>query len=106
MLIFRIEALLREMHGVALFIAHVEQLVFEIPIIIFGLTRTGILKRSWLAKQRRYVFLLAFLVGAIITPTPDPFNQTIVAVPIYLLFELGLLLARFGGGRKARRPGA
>jgi len=81
-------------------------LVFEIPIIIFGLTRIGILKRSWLAKQRRYVVLLVFVVGAIITPTPDPFNQTIVAVPMYLLFELGLLLARFGGGPKAPRPGA
>lgn len=81
-------------------------LVFEIPIIIFGLTRTGVLKRSWLAKQRRYVILLVFVVGAIITPTPDPFNQTIVAVPMYLLFELGLLLARFGGGPKAPRPGA
>jgi len=81
-------------------------LVFEIPIIIFGLTKVGVLKRSWLAKQRRYVFLLVFVVGAIITPTPDPFNQTIVAVPMYLLFELGLLLARFGGGPKAPRPGA
>src|SRR5438477_641844 len=37
---------------------------------------------------------------AIITPTPDPFNQTLVSVPMYLLFELGLLLSRFGGGRR------
>ncbi|MHB8631314.1 MAG: twin-arginine translocase subunit TatC [Candidatus Limnocylindria bacterium] len=73
-------------------------LVFEMPVIIFAITRIGLVKRSWLAKQRRYVVLFVFIAGAIITPTPDPFNQTLVAVPMYLLFELGLLLARFGGG--------
>jgi len=38
--------------------------------------------------------VLAFVVGAFITPTPDPFNQTLVSLPLYLLFELGILLAR------------
>jgi sec-independent protein translocase protein TatC len=41
------------------------------------------------------MLVLAFIVGAIITPTPDPFNQTLVSLPLYLLFELGLFLARF-----------
>jgi len=71
-------------------------LVFEVPVIIWALVRIGIVKRNWLAKQRRYVFLLSFIIGAIITPTPDPFNQTLVAIPMYLLWELGLFLARFG----------
>jgi sec-independent protein translocase protein TatC len=71
-------------------------LVFEMPVIIFAVTRVGLVKRSWLAKQRRYVVLFVFIAGAIITPTPDPFNQTLVAVPMYLLFELGLLMSRIG----------
>jgi len=71
-------------------------IVFEVPIIIWALVRVGIVQRSWLAKQRRYVFLIAFIAAAIITPTPDPFNQTLVAVPMYLLWELGLFFARFG----------
>jgi sec-independent protein translocase protein TatC len=75
-------------------------LVFEMPVIIFALTRIGLVSREWLAKRRRYVILIIFVVGAIITPTPDPFNQSLVAVPMYLLFELGLLLSRFGGGRR------
>jgi len=75
-------------------------IVFEVPVIIWALVRVGIVQRSWLAKQRRYVFLLSFVVGAIITPTPDPFNQTLVSVPMYLLYELGLLLARFAGGSR------
>ena len=75
-------------------------LVFEMPVIIFAVTRIGLVSRDWLAKQRRFVVLFVFIAGAIITPTPDPFNQTLVAVPMYLLFELGLLLSRFGGGRR------
>ncbi len=71
-------------------------LVFEVPVIIWALVRIGVVQRSWLAKQRRYVFLLSFVIGAIITPTPDPFNQTLVAIPRYLRWELGLFLARFG----------
>ncbi len=70
-------------------------LVFETPAIIYALVKVRVVKRSWLTQQRRYVFLLVFVIGAIITPTPDPFNQTLVAVPMYLLWELGLLLARF-----------
>ena len=73
-------------------------IVFETPVVIYALVRVHVVRRSWLAKQRRYVFLLVFVIGAIITPTPDPFNQTLVAIPMYLLFELGLFLARFAGG--------
>jgi sec-independent protein translocase protein TatC len=70
-------------------------LVFEVPVAIFALVKIHVITRQWLAKQRRYAFLAAFVIGAIITPTPDPFNQTLVAVPMYLLFELGLFVARF-----------
>jgi sec-independent protein translocase protein TatC len=71
-------------------------LVFQMPAIIFVLVRIGIVKRAWLVRQRRYVFLGVFLLGALITPTPDPFNQAMVALPMYLLFEFGLLISRFG----------
>jgi sec-independent protein translocase protein TatC len=70
-------------------------LVFEIPVLVFALVKVHVITRSWLAHQRRYAVLVAFLLGAIITPTPDPLNQTLVAVPMYLLFELGLFVARF-----------
>ncbi len=76
-------------------------IVFEMPVIIYALVRVGVVQRSWLTKRRRYIFLLSFVFAALITPTPDPFNQALVAVPMYLLFEVGLLLARIGGGRRA-----
>ena len=71
-------------------------IVFETPVVIYALVRVRVVRRSWLAKQRRYVFLIVFIAAAIITPTPDPFNQTLVAIPMYLLWELGLFFARFG----------
>lgn len=74
--------------------------VFEVPVIIWALIRVGVVQRAWLAKQRRYVFLLSFIVAAILTPTPDPFNQSLVAIPVYLLYELGLLFGRFAGGSR------
>ena len=71
-------------------------LVFEMPVVIYTLVRVGVVQRSWLTSRRRYIFLLSFILAAVITPTPDPFNQSLVALPMSLLFELGLILARFG----------
>lgn len=70
-------------------------LIFELPIVMFFLTKSGIVSLERLIRFRKYAFVLAFVIGAIITPTPDPVNQTIVSLPIYLLFELGVILARF-----------
>jgi sec-independent protein translocase protein TatC len=70
-------------------------LAFELPIIMFFLTKLGVVSVQRLARFRKYAFVLAFVLGAAITPTPDPINQTIVSLPIYFLFELGILLARF-----------
>ena len=68
---------------------------FELPIVMYFLSKMGVVSAQRLASFRKYAFVLAFVLGAIITPTPDPINQTIVSMPIYLLFELGVLLARF-----------
>jgi sec-independent protein translocase protein TatC len=75
-------------------------LAFETPVIIFLLSKLGIATPKRLSKFRRWAIVLAFVIAAIITPTPDPVNQTIVAVPIIILYELGILFARIG----ARKP--
>lgn len=76
-------------------------IVFEVPAIMFALVRVHVVTQKRLASVRRFVFLGVFLVAALITPTPDPFNQTLVAIPLYVLYELGLLLSRFAGGTRA-----
>ncbi len=74
--------------------------VFELPLIIVLLSRMGIVNPDSLAKYRKYAFLASFILGAILTPTPDVFNQTILSVPIYLLYEAGILAARLFGRKK------
>jgi sec-independent protein translocase protein TatC len=69
--------------------------MFELPIIMFFLSKLGVVSHRRLASFRKYAFILAFVIGAAITPTPDPINQTIISLPIYFLFELGVILARF-----------
>jgi sec-independent protein translocase protein TatC len=69
-------------------------LVFETPIIIMGLARFGVVSPQWLASRRRIWVIVAFIAAAIITPTFDPINQMIIAIPLILLLELGILLAR------------
>jgi sec-independent protein translocase protein TatC len=69
--------------------------VFQIPMVMLFLARAGIVEPDWFAKQRRMFIFLAVVASALLTPTPDPFTLMLVAVPMVLLFELGLLLARF-----------
>jgi sec-independent protein translocase protein TatC len=69
--------------------------MFELPIFMFFLSKIGIVSAQRMARFRKYAFVLAFVIGAAITPTPDPINQTIVSLPVYFLFELGVILARF-----------
>jgi sec-independent protein translocase protein TatC len=74
--------------------------VFELPLVIVLLSRMGIVSPDWLAKYRKYAFVAAFVAGAILTPTPDVFNQTLISIPIYLLYEIGILFARIFGKNK------
>jgi sec-independent protein translocase protein TatC len=68
--------------------------IFELPIVMFLLAQIGLLNSKWLKTKRRWVILLAFIFGAAVTPT-DPVSQVIVAIPVMLLFEIGMLLVRF-----------
>jgi sec-independent protein translocase protein TatC len=69
-------------------------LAFETPLIIYMLAKVNIVNVRRLASYRKYAILAVFIIAAAITPTPDPFNQTLVAIPLYLLYELGILFAR------------
>jgi sec-independent protein translocase protein TatC len=68
---------------------------FEMPIVMYFLSKLGVVSAQQMVRFRRYALVLSFIFGAMITPTPDPLNQIIVSLPIYFLFELGIILARF-----------
>jgi len=73
-------------------------ITFEIPIVVIVLVRMGIVSVERLRDARPYVVVGAFVVAAIVTP-PDVLSQFMLAVPMCLLYEAGLLLARFIGAR-------
>jgi sec-independent protein translocase protein TatC len=66
---------------------------FQVPIVIVILVWTGLVSRRSLAKSRPYVFLAAFVIGMVLTP-PDVFSQTLLALPMYALFEAALFFCR------------
>ena len=69
-------------------------LAFETPFIIFALAKIGVVTADSLARQRRYAIVAIAVISAIITPTPDPFTQASVGIPLYALYEVGVVLAR------------
>ncbi len=69
-------------------------LVFELPVLTTFLSRVGIVKPQWLASKWRGAVIIAFILAAIITPTPDPINQSIVAGALIFLYGLSLILSK------------
>ncbi|MBF6599839.1 MAG: twin-arginine translocase subunit TatC [Dehalococcoidia bacterium] len=74
-------------------------LVFEMPFVIMGLAKIGVVSSRRLWAWKRYAVLLAFVVAAIVTPSIDPITQTVVALPILVLYVLGIFLAKLVEGK-------
>jgi sec-independent protein translocase protein TatC len=77
-------------------------ITFEVPVIVIVLVRIGLVDIAKLKEWRPYVIVGAFVIGAIFTP-PDVLSQIMLAVPLWLLYELGIILASFIG-RRPERP--
>ncbi len=69
-------------------------LVFEMPVVTTFLARMGIITPEWLAAKRKAAIILAFILAAMITPTIDPINQSLVALPLIVLYEMSIWLAK------------
>ena len=79
-------------------------LVFEIPVIIAFLSMVGLVTPEFLAKYRRHAIIVNVILAAIITPTGDPFNLFLMAAPMVLFYEVGIIAARIVGRKKAAEP--
>ena len=79
-------------------------LVFELPLAITLASRMGVVTPAMLAKNRKYAILGAFIAAAILTPTPDAFNQALMAGPLIILYEVGIICARIFGRRPKPAP--
>ena len=67
---------------------------FEMPIVSFLLARLGIIQSAMLRQYRRYAVVIGCVLAAVITPTADPFNFALVAVPLVILYEISILVVR------------
>ncbi|MCX7592041.1 MAG: twin-arginine translocase subunit TatC [Kiritimatiellae bacterium] len=77
-------------------------LVFELPVVVLALGMLGIVTSDQMKRQRRIVVVLAFVLGAVLTPTTDPVNQVLIALPLIVLYELSIWIVRV----KERSPAA
>ena len=77
-------------------------ITFQTPVIIFLLIYFNIVQHSKLAGLRKYVFVACFIIAAIVTP-PDVLSQTLLAIPLYLLYELGMLVAKLSLNTSIKR---
>jgi len=69
-------------------------IIFEMPIVSFLLARLGIIQAAMLQQYRRYAIVIGCVLAAVITPTADPFNFVLVAVPLVILYEISILVVR------------
>ena len=75
--------------------------VFEIPLFILFLSRFGVIDTKMLSAYRKYAILGIFVLAAILTPTPDAFSQILMAAPMMILYEVGIIVAKVFGKKPA-----
>lgn len=68
--------------------------IFELPVLMVFLAKLGVVNVNFLSRHRRYAILIAFVIAAILTPTPDVVNQLLMAAPLVILYEVGIIAVR------------
>ena len=74
--------------------------VFELPVVLFLLAKVGVVTTEWLRQSRSYAILVLCIVAALVTPTTDPVNMVLMAIPMVLLYEVSIWVTQFA----IRRP--
>ncbi|MBI5324718.1 MAG: twin-arginine translocase subunit TatC [Ignavibacteriae bacterium] len=78
-------------------------IVFEMPMISYILSRVGILTPKFLRRYRRHSIVVILIIAAVLTPTPDPINQLIFAMPLFILYEISILISKLAEKRYTDR---
>jgi len=76
--------------------------IFELPVFMVGLAKVGIVDAPFLRKNRKYAFLISFVIAAILTPTPDIVNQCLMGVPLVVLYEVSIVAVWIFGRNSIR----
>jgi sec-independent protein translocase protein TatC len=78
-------------------------IVFELPILVYILSNLGILTAKFMRETRRYAIVIILIIAAIVTPTPDMLTMTIVSIPLFILYEVGIVVSAVVEKRKLKR---
>lgn len=68
--------------------------LFDFPVVMIGLVKLGVVSTQTMAEARKIVIVVIFVVAAVVTPSPDPFSQLLLAIPLWILFEISLVVCR------------
>jgi sec-independent protein translocase protein TatC len=79
--------------------------LFQLPVVIYFLTKIGIVTPAFLRKSRKHAVIIILIVGAIVTPSADPLSQALISIPLYLLYEISIFISA-GVIRKQEREEA
>ena len=79
-------------------------LIFEFPLIIFVLSRFGIVNSKFLREKRKYSFLISAILAAFITPTTDAVSMMFMLIPLFIFYEIGIVVAWIFGKKKVEKP--
>jgi sec-independent protein translocase protein TatC len=74
-------------------------------MIMYVLARAGIVTPTFLSTYRRHAIIVILIIAAVLTPTPDPINQLFFATPLYVLYELSIVISKFAVKRRAAATG-
>jgi sec-independent protein translocase protein TatC len=77
--------------------------VFELPILVYILSNIGILNAKFMRSSRRYAVVVILIIAAIVTPTPDMLTMTVVSIPLFVLYEISIVVAAAVEGRKKKK---
>lgn len=78
-------------------------LLFQLPVVIFFLTKVGIVTPAFMRQYRKHAVIAILIIGAIITPSPDPLSQSLIAIPLYVLYEISIFISAIELKRKEKR---
>lgn len=78
-------------------------IVFQLPILVYILANFGILTATLMRQSRRYAIVIILIIAAVVTPTPDMMTMTVVAIPLYILFEVSITVAALVEKRRLQK---
>jgi sec-independent protein translocase protein TatC len=81
-------------------------LLFQLPVVVYFLTKVGLITPQFMRKYRKHAVIVILIIGAIITPSPDPLSQSLISIPLYVLYEISIFISAIELRKKQKREAA